>query len=59
MLILPPKSDCNPPKKLPTIDLDRTVMPRTTPRFFTTLYPGRVKAVVIIESSMEPIVVLS
>jgi hypothetical protein len=42
----------SPPKKLPTMERDRTVMPRTTPRLLTTLYPGSVGAVVTIESCM-------
>jgi hypothetical protein len=35
MVMLPPNSDWMPPKKLPTMDRDRTVMPRTTPWFYT------------------------
>src|SRR6476646_4528074 len=51
--MLPPKSDCSPPTMLPTMERERTVMPRTTPRFLTMRYPGSVSAVVIIASCME------
>src|SRR6185295_15125184 len=47
--MLPPNSDCNPPKKLPTIERERTVMPRTIPRFLVTVCPGNENAPVIID----------
>src|SRR5438270_8220784 len=52
--MLPPKSDCSPPTMFPTIERERTVIPRTMPRFLTMRYPGSVSAVVIIASCMEP-----
>jgi hypothetical protein len=33
--MLPPKSDWMAAPKLPTIERERTTMPRTTPRFWT------------------------
>src|SRR5678809_769988 len=53
MVMLPPKSDWMPPTKLPTTERERTVMPRTTPRLRTTLYPGSSRAVVTIASCMS------
>src|SRR6187431_2482760 len=47
--MLPPNNDCNPPKKLPTIERERTVMPRTIPRFLVTVCPGNENAPVIID----------
>lgn len=44
--MLPPNSDYSPPKKLPTIERERTVISRTTPRLLTTSYPGSLSAVV-------------
>src|SRR6266403_964443 len=52
MVMLPPNSDCRPPKKLPTMERERTVMPRTTPRLRTILKPGSVRAVVTMASCM-------
>src|SRR6267154_3737759 len=48
--MLPPNSDCSPPNRLPTIERERTVMPRTTPRLLTILYPGSASAVVTMAS---------
>src|SRR5258708_386344 len=47
--MLPPNSDCRPPKKLPTIERERTVIPRTIPRFGVTVWPGSANAPVIID----------
>src|SRR5580765_9103464 len=52
MVMLPPNSDWMPPTKLPTMERERTVMPRTTPRFRVIRYPGSSSAVVIMELSM-------
>lgn len=38
-----------PPRKLPTIERERTVIPRTIPILRTIAYPGRVRAEVTIE----------
>ncbi|MNC39860.1 hypothetical protein D3C76_1858690 [compost metagenome] len=51
MVMLPPKIVWRPPSKLPTIERERTVMPRTTPRLRAMRKPGSSKAVVTIESS--------
>src|SRR6266513_745045 len=52
MVMLPPNSDCRPPKRFPTMERERTVIPRTTPRLRTTLKPGSVRAVVTMASCM-------
>jgi hypothetical protein len=48
--MLPPNRLCKPPKKFPTIERERTVMPRTTPKLRTSLKPGNSNAVVTMES---------
>src|SRR5215475_6449200 len=45
--IFPPNRLCKPAPIFPTIDRDRTMMPRTTPRDFTTRYPVSSKQVVV------------
>jgi hypothetical protein len=54
-VILPPARVCRAPPMVPKIDRERTVMPRTTPRLFTTWWPTISKAVVVIVASIEPL----
>jgi hypothetical protein len=48
-LMLPPSRVCSEPPIVPKMERDRTVIPRTTPRFWATLYPSTVNVVVVIE----------
>src|SRR5438132_1392438 len=51
--MLPPASVCSDAPIVPKIDRERTVMPRTTPRFLETRKPSRVKVVVVISRFMR------
>src|SRR5215471_16604814 len=44
--IFPPTMVCSPAPIVPTIDRERTMIPRTTPRLRGTRYPGSSNAVV-------------
>ena len=45
--MFPPTKVCNEPPIEPKIDLERTVMPRTKPKFWVIFLPGNSKAVVM------------
>src|SRR5437868_5539562 len=45
--MLPPTSVCSDPPIVPKIDLDRTMMPRTTPRLRAILYASSVNVLVV------------
>ena len=47
--MFPPTRVCNPAPMVPKIERERTMMPRTTPKVFTTRYPGNSKAVVVMD----------
>src|SRR5271170_1529131 len=51
IVMLPPTSVCRLAPRVPKTDRERTMMPRTTPRFLTILYPGSSSAVVTMEAS--------
>src|SRR3954464_6126646 len=53
MVMLPPKIVCSPAKNEPTMERERTTMPRTTPRFCAMSQPGSSSAVVTIFMSMR------
>ena len=53
--MLPPARVCNAPPIVPKIERERTVIPRTTPRFFVIRYPSRMKPVVVIEWFIRPL----
>src|SRR5947209_3416125 len=50
--MLPPINVCSPAPIVPTMDLERTMMPRTTPSVFTTRWPLSSNAVVVIAAVM-------
>jgi hypothetical protein len=52
-VMLPPKIVWSEPPIVPTIERDRTVIPRTTPRDRVTRNPSRVKLVVVIAAFMR------
>src|SRR4051812_45967851 len=53
MVMLPPKIVCSPAKNEPTMERERTTMPRTTPKFCAMSQPGNSSAVVTIFMSMR------
>jgi hypothetical protein len=54
--MLPPTSVCNDAPSVPTIDRERTVIPRTTPSVLVVRYPSRPSAVVVIAWEMGEII---
>src|SRR3989442_607484 len=53
MVMFPPARDWRDPARVPMMERDRTVIPRTTPRDRVTRKPSRVKVVVVIAGFME------
>src|SRR5215471_12927538 len=56
-VMLPPTSVCSPAPMVPMMERDRTVTPRTTPRFLVTRYPSSANAVVVIAWLIGPAMV--
>src|SRR5947208_5044202 len=53
MVMLPPTSVCKPAPIVPTIDRERTMIPRTTPSVLTIRWPLSSKPVVVVAAFMS------